>query len=70
MAAATLFALERCRDLDTAQTLPTTAQDALDAVVPGAEPAGKLQVRHCEISLGQQIGALWERSGARVRGAY
>jgi hypothetical protein len=39
VAATTLFALQRGSDLDTGQALPATAQDALDAVIPSAEPA-------------------------------
>lgn len=53
MAAARLSALERGGDLDAAQALPTAAQDSLDAVVAGAQPARQLQVWHCEVARGQ-----------------
>lgn len=53
MATATLSALERSRDLDTGQVILIRAQDALDAVAPGAEPAWQVQVRHCEATCGQ-----------------
>lgn len=53
VAGATLFALQRGRDLDTAQTLPVAAEDRLDAVVAGAEPAGHLQLGQGEITLRQ-----------------
>lgn len=57
---ATLFALDGGGDLDAGQMLPTAAQDALDAVVATAEPAGQLQVRHSELTHWQGVGALWE----------
>lgn len=53
VAAARLSALERGGNLDAAQALPTAAQDALDAVVACAQPARKLQVRHCEVACRQ-----------------
>lgn len=51
--ATTLFALQRGKDLDTAQTFPITAEDALDAVGPGAEPAGQLHLGQGELGPGQ-----------------
>lgn len=53
VAAAGLSALERDGNLDTAQALPLAAQDTLDTVVAGAQPARQLQVRHCEVARGQ-----------------
>lgn len=50
---ATLFAFQRGSNLDTAQTLPVAAQDALDAIVPTGEPAGQLRDGQGEITLGQ-----------------
>lgn len=57
IAGATLFAHQRGRDPDTAQTLPTTAEDALDAVVPKTEPGGQLHVGQDEISPRQRVDA-------------
>lgn len=60
IAGATLFAHQRGRDPDTAQTLPTAAEDALDAVVPKTEPGGQLHVGQDEISPRQRVDALQE----------
>lgn len=50
---ATLSALQRGSDPEAAQALPAAAEDRLDAVVPGAEPAGHLQLGQGEVTLRQ-----------------